>query len=508
MLIPIRHENMSARRWPVITLGLIAINVLVFLGTYWSMEDQQQKTGTAKLHLLMLAALHPELEVPQEAQELVTSVREKNPKLWELIRNPNRKIEDAWEAKIRLMDDPGALQAEMDALAHQYSEAAASSLSEQYAFIPAHPRLVAYLTANFLHGGWLHIIGNMWFLWLAGFVLEDTWGRPLYLIFYLVAGAAALQVHAWTNAGSLVPTLGASGAVAGLMGAFMVRFPQMKIQMRWFFGPRSIVRGGYQFSAPAWALLPLWLLTEVFYGALVGQSSGVAHWAHVGGFVFGMLVASAIRYSGLEHIATRAIEKQVSWTSDPEITQATELIEKGQIDEAICLLHDLAATKPDSVDAYSLLQQTLWRKGDVPAYQEATTRLCALHLKNHENELAWQNFEEFINTGGVKMPLATWFDLCRLAEGQQNLERALNEYQKLIAAYPSEKRMLQAQMAAGRICLKLNRPQEALQFFESAKVSPIPHLDWEQTIEGSIRDAQKAIERGSPHFDSLHAADF
>jgi tetratricopeptide (TPR) repeat protein len=76
----------------------------------------------------------------------------------------------------------------------------------------------------------------------------------------------------------------------------------------------------------------------------------------------------------------------------------------------------------------------------------------------------------------------------------QNFERALSEYQKLIAAYPSEKRTLQAQMAAGRICLKLNRPQEALKFFETAKASPIPHLDWEQTIEGSICEAKKAMQ--------------
>jgi membrane associated rhomboid family serine protease len=498
MLIPIRHENMSARRWPIITLGLIAVNVIVFLCTNWSMGDQEQQVRDAKLHLLMLAAMHPELTVPQEEQELIAGVREKNPKLWNYIHNPDREIEDAWDAKIRLMDDPAALQAEMDSLASQYSQAQASSLAERYAFVPAHPKAIAYLTANFLHGGWLHIIGNMWFLWLAGFVLEDTWGRPLYLVFYLVAGAAALQVHAWTNAGSLVPTLGASGAVAGLMGAFAVRFPKMKIQMRWILGIRSLARGGYQFSAPAWALLPLWLLTEIFYGALVGQTSGVAHWAHVGGFVFGVLVALSVRYSGLEHIANRTIEEKISWTGDPEITKASELIEKGQVDEAIGVLQTLTAAKPDSVDACSLLQQTYWRKGDVPAFQDATARLCALHLKNRENELAWQNFEEFLNTGGAKMPLATWVDLCRVAEGQQNLERALSEYQKLIAAYPSEKRTLQAQMAAGRICLKLNRPQEALRFFEMAKASPIPHLDWEQTIEGSIRDARKAMQPAQP----------
>jgi membrane associated rhomboid family serine protease len=495
MLIPIRHENMSARRWPVITLGLIALNTVIFLGTYFTTQDdeKQQQSREVRMHLLMLAAMHPELNVPPKVQELVTSFQEHNPKAWNFMKDGNRAVEDPWDAKVRLMNEQSDLQAEMDSLVAQYSEAAAApSLLEQYAFVPDHPNPISYLTANFLHGGWFHLIGNMWFLWLAGFVLEDLWGRPLYSVFYLIAGAAALQVHAWTNAGSTVPTLGASGAIAGLMGAFLVRFPTMKIQMRWILGIRSLARGGYQFSAPAYALLPLWLLTEIFYGSLVGQSSGVAHWAHVGGFVFGALIALAIRYTGLEHLANKAVEEKVTWVVDPEIQQATELIEKGQDDEAVVVLRNLLNAKPNSVDACSLLQQISWRKGDMSTYHELTVQLCALHLKARENDLAWQNYEEFLNAGGKNMPADTWFDLCRLAEGKQDFERAMAEYQKLAAAYPSDRRSLQALIAAGRICLKqLNRPEEALKFYEAAKASPIPHLDWEQTIEAAIREARK-----------------
>src|SRR5262249_16514863 len=285
---------------------------------------------------------------------------------------------------------------------------------------------------------------------------------------------------------------GVSGAVAGLMGAFLVRFPKMKIEMRWILGIRSLLRGGYQFSAPAWTLLPLWLLTEIFYGSLVGHASGVAHWAHVGGFVFGALIALAFRFTGLEHLANKAVEEKVSWVVDPEIQQATELMEKGQNDEAIALLRNLLAAKPESVDACSLLQQISWRKGDVPAYHELTAQLCALHLKTRENDLAWQNYEEFLSTGGENMPAGTWLDLCRVAESKQDFERAVAEYQKVAAAYPSDKRSLQAMIAAGRICSKqLNRPDDALKFYEAAKASPIPHLDWEQTIESAIREARK-----------------
>src|SRR5260370_17040337 len=111
---------------------------------------------------------------------------------------------------------------------------------------------MSYLTANFLHAGWLHLIGNMWFLWLAGGILEDTWGRMIYPAFYLIAGVLALQVHALVNAGGLTPTIGASGAIAGLMGAFLLRFPPVKIET----GCLMIYRF-YRFKPAAYCLLPL-----------------------------------------------------------------------------------------------------------------------------------------------------------------------------------------------------------------------------------------------------------
>jgi len=109
----------------------------------------------------------------------------------------------------------------------KFTELQNKSILENYAFVPAHPRPISYLTSMFLHIGWLHLIGNMWFLWLAGFILEDRWGRVIYPIFYLLAGIAASLVHTIPTF-EHVPALGASGAVAALMGAFLVRFPNSK----------------------------------------------------------------------------------------------------------------------------------------------------------------------------------------------------------------------------------------------------------------------------------------
>ncbi|MGE5723626.1 MAG: rhomboid family intramembrane serine protease [Acidobacteriota bacterium] len=494
MLLPIKHENMSARRLPVVTLALIAINVVVFLGTYSTIEEQAPQLGKARAHILLLAAAHPELKLTPEAQQLVASFQKDHPSTWKKIQDPSHDVVDPWDAKMRLQEDPEVLQEEMDSLARQYTTFSAESLTAHYAFVPAHPAAISYLTANFLHGGWLHLIGNMWFLWLAGFVLEDVWGRPLYTVFYLVAGAAALQFHAWANPGSLVPTLGASGAVAALMGAFLVRFPKMKIRMAWLFAFRII-----RFNAPAYTLLPLWLVLEVFYGAAFGGASGVAHWAHVGGFAFGAIAAVALRYSGLEQKANQAVESKVSWTADPQIDQAHELIEQGQFDAAGDLLKQHLAARPDSVDAAILLCDVYRKKSDSTAFQQATAQLCALHLKLREPEAAWQDYEEFLNAGGAQLPANTWLELGRALEGQQNFERALSEYLSLAENYSSQRTGLMAQLAAARLCLKrLSRPQDALQLFQAAAASPVPHLDLEVNIQAGIKEAQTALSAGAP----------
>ncbi len=492
MLIPIKHENMTARRWPVVTLALIAINVAVFLFTMSAIDDETPQLGQVKTHILILAALHPELKMQAESQRLVDGFKQSRPEQWKQLQNPNHDVIDAYDAKLRVTENPPNLQQETDSLNAQLVKLSSSSIIEQYAFIPAHPRPISYLTANFLHGGWLHLIGNMWFLWLAGFILEDVWGRWLYSVFYLIAGAAALQFWAWSNPGSITPTLGASGAVAALMGAFLVRFPKMKIEMAWLFMFKL-----YRFKAAAYWLLPLWLGSEIFFGSLSGSSGGVAHWAHVGGFLFGALAAVAIQHSGLEQKANQAIEEKVGWTNDAELEQASGMMEHGQLFEALTILTNYVAAKPNSLDAWNLLRQIHTRQNNTKDYLEATVKTCALHLTAHEVEAAFQDYAEFVDSGGNKMPATTWLELCKGAEEMQDFERAFTEYQHLAQAYPADRQALTAQLSAARLCLKrLNRPQDALAIYQAAAASPIPHLDWEQHIQAGIKDAKAAMASG------------
>src|SRR6266478_9310595 len=494
MLIPLRHENMEGRRWPVVTFALIALNIIVFLGTHWQMQAQTPERAELRMHIILLAGMHPELRTSEDVQQFINDVQRKMPdEAWKQIADSNRKAEDAWDARIRRVTDPVELQVEMDTLAQRFAEEQKSSVLENYAFVPAHPRPISYLTSMFLHTGWLHLIGNLWFLWLAGFVLEDRWGRVIYPIFYLLAGIFASLFHVLFYPGSLAPVLGASGAIAALMGGLLVRFPKLKVEMLWYM---LIFR--IRFKAPAYWLLPLWLFMEIFYGSLIGQASGVAHWAHVGGFISGALGALIIARTGLEHQANAVIEDKIGWTAAPAVVQGAALLEQGKFDEGIAVLQKHVAAKPDAMDAHSLLRQLHWRKNDIQAHLEATIKLCQLHLKAQDAEAAWQDYQEYLNAGGDRMPASTWLELCRLAEGQQNFERAVSEYERLAQAHPAERQSLLALLSAGRLALKqLQRPSDALLYYKAAKASKVPHLDWETNIQAGIQDEQRAVAASS-----------
>lgn len=495
MLIPLRHENMEGRRWPVVTFALIALNILAFLGTHWAIEAQEPERAENRMHIIVLAAQHPELNMPDDVEKFVSEVKKRAPEAaWQKLASRKRQPAAEWDGETRAFDDPQELQSQMDTLAQRFTELQNSSILENYGFVPAHPKPISYLTSIFLHIGWLHLIGNMWFLWLAGFILEDRWGRVIYPIFYLLAGIAASLVHTMANPSSIVPTLGASGAVAALMGGFLVRFPKLKIEMLWYLFIFRI-----RFKAPAYSLLPLWLLMEVFYGSLFGQASGVAHWAHVGGFVFGALAGLIISRTSLEHEANAVIENKIGWTADPAIVQATECMEQGRFDEGISVLKKYLTIKPDAIDAQSVLSQVYWRKNDIPTHLEATIRLCQLHLKVQDAEAALLDYQEYTNAGGDRMPAATWLELCRLLEGQQKYDRAVTEYEHLAKTYPTEKQSLLALLSAGRLALKqLNRASDALLYYKAAKASKVPHADWESNISAGIQAAEKATGAYAP----------
>jgi membrane associated rhomboid family serine protease len=155
------------------------------------------------------------------------------------------------------------------------------------------PAWVTPLTSMFMHGGWFHLIGNMWFLWLFGRNVEDVMGPARYAAFYLLAGLAAAAAQVLADPGSALPMVGASGAISGVMGAYVVLFPKVRVHVLIFLGIFVTT-----VTLPAYMMLGYWFLLQVLGGsvnALQATGGGVAFAAHVGGFLAGALLVNGFK---------------------------------------------------------------------------------------------------------------------------------------------------------------------------------------------------------------------
>ena len=165
-----------------------------------------------------------------------------------------------------------------------------------YGVVPAQFSWLSVLTSMFLHGGWLHFLGNMLYLWIFGDNVEDRLGHVRFILFYLFCGAAAALAHVYMNPASNIPTIGASGAIAGVMGAYFVLYPHSRVLA---LVPLFII--WEIIEVPAILFLGIWFLMQFFsgVGSIAAQggveTGGVAFWAHVAGFVAGMAAVLVLR---------------------------------------------------------------------------------------------------------------------------------------------------------------------------------------------------------------------
>jgi membrane associated rhomboid family serine protease len=174
------------------------------------------------------------------------------------------------------------------------------------------PQPTHIFTSMFLHGGWMHLIGNMWFLWLFGNNIEDSMTRPRFLAFYLLCGVAAAMAQVVADPRSAIPMVGASGAISGVMGAYLVLYPRVRVF--------TLVPLGFimtSIALPAWAMLIYWMVLQVFGGLtqIGAEGGGVAFWAHLGGFLAGIVLIKLFARPArvAQHEARHWEPRQVGW---------------------------------------------------------------------------------------------------------------------------------------------------------------------------------------------------
>lgn len=190
------------------------------------------------------------------------------------------------------------LQGVEEKLIYAFSVIPAALLRSQHlppelALIPPELTLV---TSMFLHGGWMHLFGNMLYLWIFGNNVEDAMGHVRFILFYLVCGVIAALVHVWVNPASAVPTLGASGAISGVLGAYLLLYPKARVLVFIPFGLLS-----QAVYLPAVYVLGFWFVLQLISSALSAPDGGGVAWgAHIGGFIAGMALIPIFRYKHVE----------------------------------------------------------------------------------------------------------------------------------------------------------------------------------------------------------------
>ena len=216
-------------------------------------------------------------------------------------------------------------------------------------------RFWTFITHLFLHGDIWHLLGNMLFLWVVGCLLEDSWGRVPFLVFYLAGGIFAGWAHCLQDSSSSIPLIGASGAIAAIMGAFTIRHFMTKIKFFYlfifFFRP---LWGN--FFLPAFVFLPFWFFQQVALKSLsdVGGGAGVAYLAHIAGYMAGIITALTIKATGVEKkwINPMVEKKQINEgvLRDPRFNEACQLLDRNEADRAISLFSQLTGENPCDLD--------------------------------------------------------------------------------------------------------------------------------------------------------------
>ncbi|MBW2232051.1 MAG: rhomboid family intramembrane serine protease [Deltaproteobacteria bacterium] len=369
MIIPIGHEDSCTRRRPWVTIAVIVACLGAWIAT---LHARSQMEVLPPEHYREQARLfweeNPYLEIERELA--VYMLEHEDP---DALQGEEEFTRERWElwllnkrlrSRSQLRDEGEAAAAGMNVLEMQdeldrliaygfYLEEdeippEGKRPSQRFGLIPAEWTWHGLVTHIFMHASWAHILGNLFLFFLAAPALEDRWGRPLFAVFYLSAGIFAGAFHTILSLDSLSPLVGASGAISGVLGAFLVLFWKSRIKFAYYFFPPLFGT----FLLPAWVVLPLWFGNEMLSAGMSQAdllADNVAYWAHVGGFLAGALFAVTIRGLRLEErFISSSIERKVTRSRSGEmLKEARQALEDCNYEHAFLVLQQEALDQPD-----------------------------------------------------------------------------------------------------------------------------------------------------------------
>lgn len=504
--IPIGNEKSTVRRLPWITFSIMAINVVIFyvtLPTVANQQDQMMKLGTA---IEQFVEKNPELLADEDVRKKLQDAGVISKADSDAIAEQLKKTPELEEAYKEWFTSGGAqaLKDELDQKLTAFKNAVQGTVWYKYGLSPnGKAKPYQLITAAFLHGGSLHLFGNLIFFFAVAFSLEDLWGRGVFLGFYLL-GAAASCIPSLIHPAA-VPSIGASGAISATMGAFLFRLPKTKIKLLcmhfWFvrlmFGKRPMV-----FMVPGYIYLASYFIAQIVYWYFdkkAGSVSNVGYSIHIAGFVFGACFALMMKLTKYEeeHINPK-IEAMVSFSADPAVTDALEALDKGDAVTAERKLRTYLAKHPNDTTGLMAAIQVFQHTNNFDRLNGMYSRLIRLHLTAGDKEAALYAYDGLLSAFpdhnvAPRIPARDWIVICEyLKESEMNQEAAV-EYERLVTAWPDDPLLAQAAVQGGEVAAFNHDVDRALRMFEKAEASALAGPFAERARTG-IERCQKILE--------------
>ena len=481
--LPIGHEK-KLQRLPLVTIGIMGVCLLFLIIT--TPIIMSQKRAITKLWREKWDI--EQKYIPDHGGLTVVSSRENYEEFVEKIR--------AGE----VIDIESKDYITWERLNSEYKEKSSSTIYHLLGFIPAkYYRVHTFVTTIFVHGGIGHFFGNMWFLWLLGCNIEDVWGRRNFLLFFLGAGLVASCIHGLVNFGSGIPAIGASGAISGVMGAFIIR--NYKTKIRYFYFMMLFFRPIWgTFFLPAWVALGLYFLFDLLYGFLsFGHATGTAYWAHIGGFLAGVATATAFKAKGIEEkYITPKLEEEIEAVKiSPLMELAFKEREKGDFEKASLLLQQLISQQPENVDAYRELVNIYVALGNHADAAKAFAKIVQISLKKGEEKAALATYKEMkLAEMTSALEPAEIFALAGALYKKNRINEPLEIYQQLIKQFPNSPITPKAVLKCGTIFRSLGRDEMAMSAFQYL-LSRYPDIEWKSMVLSEIESLKRRMSKKS-----------
>lgn len=394
MILPLTHERSTVSKLPWVSFTIIGLCLVAFFATQGALEESAGFSAGIEDALEYYFA-HPYLKldpriVPPESRPLL-----------------EKALGDEGNRATSFGSATASMEQEtLDRMTRDWVDQTNRNALWRNGLIPAHIRPPSLITHMFLHGGWAHLLGNLFFFYLLGPFVEDVWGRKWFTAFYLGAGLCAGLLYAAHYPHLYRPMIGASGAIAGVMGAFLVLHGRTKIKFFYYLG---ILFG--TFHAPAWLMLPLWFLIELGTATSTdrvapgGVLGGTANWAHVWGFAFGVAAALV-----LKRFKVGEVDDSVAPLTETEaaLDDARQAEEKGDLEEAWRALSEAVRREPGNREVLAAAWDVAVKRGRAAEAAPVGQRLVRAEIQAGAVEEAVTHFRQLraAAPGAVDLPAA------------------------------------------------------------------------------------------------------